>query len=157
VTLCEAGSGPTLRLLEERLDFSRTAREGNRHRFELGEGGPAAIVQVLDDAAIPKGQEATGTVHHVAYRTRNDGQQLAWRKRLIAAGLEVTPVIDRTYFHSIYFREPGGVLFEIATDPPGFTVDETSDELGSGLMLPEHLEGRRDSLSLTPLALPRRA
>jgi glyoxalase family protein len=86
---------------------------------------------------------AVGSIHHVAFRARDDATQLVLREQLAAQGLNVTPVIDRQYFHSIYFREPGGVLFEIATDPPGFTVDEPLDELGAHLKLPPWLEGAR--------------
>ncbi|NIT95069.1 MAG: ring-cleaving dioxygenase, partial [Actinobacteria bacterium] len=90
-----------------------------------------------------------GTVHHVAWRVDSDATELAWRERLGATGLHVTPVRDRQYFHSIYFREPGGVLFEIATDPPGFDVDETVETLGSALRLPPWLEPHRDQIEQT--------
>ena len=100
--------------------------------------------------------ESIGTVHHVAWRTANDEQQLLWRTKLIEHSLKVTPVMDRTYFHSIYFREPSGVLFEIATDPPGFTIDETPEELGTHLKLPPWLESQRPVLekSLPAVHLP---
>ena len=99
---------------------------------------------------------AVGTVHHIAWRTANDEQQRAWREELARLGYNVTPVIDRKYFHSIYYREPGGILFEIATDPPGFTVDEAPEELGSRLQLPPWLEPSRKELLaiLPPLRLP---
>lgn len=84
-----------------------------------------------------------GTVHHVAFRAPDDESQLAVRNELVAKGFNVTAQIDRDYFHSIYFREPGGVLFEVATDPPGFTVDEPLDKLGRTLKLPPWLEPRR--------------
>ena len=83
-----------------------------------------------------------GAVHHIAYRAANDAQQVAWREEIARAGLNVSPVMDRTYFHSIYYREPGGVLFEIATDSPGFAVDEAAEELGTKLMLPPWLVKR---------------
>lgn len=89
---------------------------------------------------------AVGTVHHVAWRTSDDAGQRAWRQEIGARGYNVTPVLDRCYSHSIYFREPGGVLFEIATDAPGFTVDESLDELGSHLKLPEWLEAQRSQI-----------
>ncbi len=103
-----------------------------------------------------EGRVAVGTVHHVAWRTAGDEEQLAWRERLLSRDLVVTPVRDRTYFHSIYFREPGGVLFEIATDPPGFTIDEPISDLGSTLKLPAWLEGQREGIEagLPPLRLP---
>ena len=93
-----------------------------------------------------EGRVAVGTVHHVAWRTAGDEEQLAWRDRLVSRDLVVTPVLDRNYFHSIYFREPGGVLFEIATDPPGFTIDEPVSELGTTLKLPAWLEDQRERI-----------
>jgi glyoxalase family protein len=85
-------------------------------------------------------------VHHIAFRAKNQAEQLQWRERLVRLGYNVTPVIDRTYFHSIYFREPGGVLFEIATDPPGFTLDEKVEELGTHLRLPPWMESTRSQI-----------
>jgi len=82
-------------------------------------------------------------VHHIAFRTADDPQQQAWRAAIVRAGLNVSPVMDRNYFHSIYYREPGGVLFEIATDSPGFAVDEPVERLGARLMLPAQLERHR--------------
>jgi glyoxalase family protein len=97
-----------------------------------------------------------GVVHHVAFRTPDDSQQRAWRTEITRLDYNVTPVMDRIYFHSIYFREPGGVLFEIATDPPEFTLDETAEELGTKLRLPPWLEPQRAVLeaALPPLRLP---
>jgi glyoxalase family protein len=88
-------------------------------------------------------------VHHIAWRTADDADQQLWRQELLQGGYNVTPVMDRNYFRSIYFREPGGVLFEIATDPPGFTADEPLEELGSHLKLPPWLEKRRDLIEKT--------
>jgi hypothetical protein len=85
-------------------------------------------------------------VHHIAWRTSSKESQHAWRGRLAESGLDVTPILDRNYFQSIYFREPGGILFEIATDAPGFTADESIAELGMQLQLPAWLEGRRNRL-----------
>jgi glyoxalase family protein len=98
-----------------------------------------------------------GTVHHVAFRVGNDNDQLVYREKIKEANPVVTSVINRNYFHSIYFREPGGVLFEIATDPPGFTVDESLDKLGTGLMLPPWLETDRNQIvkMLPKVRLPR--
>ena len=92
------------------------------------------------------GRVAAGTVHHIAFRATDKVEQLQWRARLVDLGLNVTPVIDRTYFHSIYFREPGGVLFEIATEAPGFTYDEKLEELGAHLRLPPWLESARPQI-----------
>jgi glyoxalase family protein len=97
-----------------------------------------------------------GTVHHVAWRAADARHQSEWREAMVKAGRSVTPVIDRYYFKSIYFREPGGVLFEIATDGPGFTVDETVESLGSTLSLPPWFNVRRDRLDVTlpPIVVP---
>ena len=96
----------------------------------------------------------TGSVHHVAFRTPTDEQQKILRHNIIQAGLDATPVIDRFYFHSVYFREPGGVLFEIATNPPGFTIDEREEDLGTNLVLPPWLESvRKDLVKILPSVL----
>ncbi len=96
--------------------------------------------------AFIHGTIAVGSIHHVAWRTPGNEQQLAWREKLIGSGIDVTPVLDRQYFHSIYFNEPGGVLFEIATDPPGFAIDESVEQLGTHLKLPPWLEPERPRL-----------
>ncbi|MGK7654403.1 VOC family protein [Roseovarius sp. B08] len=100
------------------------------------------------------GRPGAGTIHHVAFRARGAEEQLEWRDRLRAAGIAVTPVIDRQYFTAIYFREPGGVLFEIATDPPGFAIDEPEAALGRNLMLPDRYEPDRARIErlLPPLS-----
>ena len=109
--------------------------------------------------SMPRGLPAIGGVHHVAFRTPNDEEHAEWRTRIAQAGRSVTPIIDRYYFHSIYFREPSGVLFEIADDAPGFTVDGPVEELGSRIILPPFLEDRRSEIEarLTPLPDPRAA
>jgi len=96
-------------------------------------------------------------VHHIAFRAKDDAEQLQWREHLIDLGYNVTPVMDRDYFHSIYFRGPGGVLFEIATDPPGFTLDEKLKELGTHLHLPRWLEPSRSQIEqiLPSIRVPR--
>jgi glyoxalase family protein len=138
------------------MGFREVARDGRRTRFETGAGGPDAIVDVIDSPEGPVGEESIGTVHHVAWRAPDDAAQKRWRETLVAAGRNVTPVIDRYYFKSIYYREPGGVLFEIATDTPGFTVDEAPEALGSSLSLPPWFQVRRDQLddNLTPIVVP---
>jgi glyoxalase family protein len=92
------------------------------------------------------GRVAAGSVHHIAFRARDDEEQRNWRDHLVELGYNVSPIMDRIYFHSIYFREPGGVLFEIATDPPGFTLDDTLEELGNNLRLPPWLEPTRSEI-----------
>jgi glyoxalase family protein len=146
VTLTEEGYESTVAFLTRELGFRFALEDGNRFRYEAGAGGPGALVDVKCQPAAPRGVVSVGTVHHVAWRTPNDEQQKAWREILIESGRNVTPIIDRKYFHSIYFREPGGVLFEIATDPPGFTVDEEESELGKSLKLPPWLESARQHL-----------
>ena len=156
VTLCVRDDEATVRLLTRMMGFRQVGRDGNRTRFQTGEGGPHSLVEVLAAPEAPAGEEAVGTVHHVAWRALDDAHQLAWREVDAGEGLQVTPVIERKYFRSIYFREPGGVLFEIATDRPGFTVDEPAEALGSSLQLPPQYEGRRDSLkfNLPPIVVP---
>ncbi|MDR7485990.1 MAG: ring-cleaving dioxygenase [Armatimonadota bacterium] len=159
VTLTVAGLGEdcgSTRAVLERLGWQVAAQVGARTRYVLGAGGPGATLDLVCAPAAPRGQYAAGTVHHVAWRTPDDAHQSGWRERVREAGLDVTPVQDRQYFRSIYFREPGGVLFEIATDPPGFTVDESPEMLGSGLRLPPWLEPMRPRLerTLPPLRSP---
>ena len=111
--------------------------------------------QVYPDETLARGSSGPGAVHHVAFRVASDEAQAEWHEKLSALGLNVTPVQDRQYFHSIYFREPGGVLFEIATDPPGFATDEPAETLGHGLMLPPWLEKHRTDIEagLPPLVI----
>ena len=127
--------------------FRKVAQEANRHRFATGEGKAHQIVDLVETPREQRGSQGAGSVHHIAWRVPTDAEQVEWRSDLLATGLEVTPVIDRTYFHSIYYREPSGILFEIATDPPGFTVDEPLESLGQKLVLPAWLEPSRTELS----------
>ncbi len=156
VTLAENNQEQTATMLTDVLGFRPLKQEGNRFRYETGTGGPGAIVDVLSLPDQPRGRIAVGTVHHVAWRTEDDAHQLDWRQHLLSRGSDVTPVLDRQYFHSIYFHEPGGVLFEIATDPPGFAIDEPVEELGTHLKLPPWLEPRRPQIEevLLPIQLP---
>lgn len=139
-TLSVEGYEHTARLLTETLGFRETLSERSRHRFQIGQGGAACVVDILCLPNALAGTLGAGTIHHIAWRTPSDPEQGAWQWKIAHAGLNVTPVVDREYFHSIYFREPGGVLFEIATDPPGFAVDEPVDQLGSHLCLPPQYE-----------------
>jgi len=154
VTLCEQGYESTVEVLET-LGFRKVAEQGNRFRFDVGEGGAGARVDVLCSTESPYGRIAAGIVHHVAWRVADDDSQKSWRKHLLDRHLNVTPVMDRCYFHSIYFREPGGVLFELATDPPGFAIDESPEKLGEALQLPVWLEGNRQKIEriLPPIEL----
>lgn len=133
--------------------------EGNRFRFQQENSQPSTGAKILDVLCLPDttyGRIGIGTVHHIAFRTLSDENQISIRKNIIKIGLNPTPVMDRTYFHSVYFREPGGVLFEIATDPPGFTVDQKVQDLGKKLMLPRWLEPVRERLEkvLPKIELP---
>jgi glyoxalase family protein len=150
VTLCEREVEPTASFLEM-LGFKHVNTEGNRHRFELA----AARIDVLHEPDTERGKLGAGAIHHLAFRVADEAIQLDWRDLLMSAGVRVSPVKDRAYFHSIYFREPGGVLFEIATDGPGFAIDEPGNALGSSLCLPPWLEPSRESIQarLAPIHL----
>jgi glyoxalase family protein len=152
VTLSEEGFQNTASLLSEVMGLAPVGNEDARYRFAAGDA-PGAIVDVLCTPDGRPGRLGAGTVHHIAFRTPDDEQQRAWQRSLVARGLNVSPIMDRTYFHSIYFREPGGILFEIATDAPGFAVDEPREQLGERLMLPRWLEADRARIeqSLPPL------
>ncbi len=143
ITLTLQTAGLTATLLTELLDFRHSATEGNRTRYMISDGTTETVVDIQARPDLPFGMMGSGSVHHIAWRVADDAGQLVWREHLTRHGLEVTPVRDRQYFHSIYFREPGGVLFEIATDQPGFATDETPERLGQHLMLPPWLESRR--------------
>lgn len=148
----------TARLLTELFGYRLAAEEGNRFRFSAA-SEPETPGRIIDLLCMPDGQSSSGgagTVHHIAFRCRDDAEQLALRERIVSLGYNVSPVLDRTYFHSIYFREPGGVLFEIATDPPGFTSDESLDELGMNLKIPPWYEKARAEIekAVPPITLP---
>jgi glyoxalase family protein len=138
------------------MGFRLIQQEGNRFRYALGAGNAGTMVDVVCAPEQRPGRVAVGTVHHIAWRTADEAQQDSWQKHLARLGYDVTPIIDRKYFHSIYYREPGGILFEIATDPPGFATDERPEELGSKLQLPPWLEPSREELLtiLPPVRLP---
>jgi glyoxalase family protein len=151
-------AGLTERLLTGIMGYRFLRREGNRTRFEAGPGGSGRYIDVIGDNAAPPGLQGTGTIHHVAWRVPDDASQLAMHKLLADAGYEVSEVRDRYYFHSIYYREQGGILFEIATDVPGFSVDEPVASLGTALKLPQQFERARKQIetSLPPLQPARR-
>ncbi len=154
VTLALADPVPTARLLTDVFGYVGKGEEAGRLRFESPVGERASVVDIV--RATERGRSGVGTVHHVAFRASDDEEQLEWQEAVASFGLHVTEVKDRNYFRSIYFREPGGVLFEIATDPPGFTADEPVDELGSSLKLPPWLESQRNRIegTLEPLVIP---
>jgi glyoxalase family protein len=156
VTLVEGALDPTGRVLTGNLGFEPAEVSGSRHRFAVPGGGPASRVDIVVRPDEGYGRISVGSVHHVAFRVDDDEAQLLWRGEAIESGLNVTEVRDRSYFHSVYFREPGGVLFEVATDPPGFAIDESVADLGTSLRLPDWLEPLRASLEmrLPELRLP---
>ena len=158
VTLLMLDPQPSAALLTESMGFRAMGAEGHRYRFEVAEGGPGAIIDVLHAPDAAPGVMAAGAIHHVAFRAADDAAQLDWRRTLADAGASVSEVMDRDYFHSIYFREPGGVLYEIATDPPGFTVDEPLETLGEALRIPAWLEPTRARIerTLPPITVPKR-
>ena len=163
VTLAVRTLAPTARVLTDVLGFRQVDEQmaddsGRIVVFETGAGGPGATVVVAERPDLPHAHVGTGGVHHVAFRTPNEAEHRAWQRRIAAAGLQVTPAIDRFYFHSIYFREPGGILFEIATDGPGFATDEPVATLGETLALPPFLEGQRAAIEaglrpITPMEI----
>lgn len=150
----------TADLLMKQMGYTFAERAGNRHRFLGGPGSLARVIDILHRPTQPedKPDEAifgAGSIHHIAFRVPTDEAQLAYQASLRAAGYGVTPVRDRNYFHSIYYREPGGVLFEIATEGPGFAIDEPLGSLGESLRLPEWFEPNRELIeqNLPPLSL----
>lgn len=157
VTLYEKYLEDTARLLGV-LGFQKVAEEAHRFRFAAEGKALGNHIDLLIDPDAGYGAFGAGSVHHIAFRTQNDATQLEWRRE-IARHVNVTPVQDRTYFHSIYFREPGGVLFELATDPPGFAYDEPLESLGEELRIPAWLETHRTAIekSLPPITLHKEA
>lgn len=146
VTLNESNPDRTIKLLTENMQHTLVGEEEGRFRFQAGLGGSGNFVDVLHSPKDVRALQGAGSVHHVAFSTDSDESQLIIQEQLLTAGYHVTPVQDRNYFNSIYFREPGGILFEIATNPPGFSVDEPVSELGKTLKLPPQYEARRAKL-----------
>ena len=143
VTLWVERGDPTERVLVDTLGFRELHEESGTRRYAAGDGGPGALVDVRSVGGFPRGTGGAGIVHHVAWNVGDDAAELALRERIVAAGMQPTPVIDRMYFHSVYFREPGGVLYELATAQPGFAIDEPVERLGERLMLPPQYESQR--------------
>jgi catechol 2,3-dioxygenase-like lactoylglutathione lyase family enzyme len=156
VTIWEDGDAGSAAFLTDTMGYTIQEQAENRVRLESGSEGLGTVVELRRAPGFWRGGDGAGTVHHVAFRAPDDGAQVERQRKLRDMGVQVTDVRDRTYFRSIYFREPGGVLFEIATDGPGFTVDETPAELGTALRLPVRLENMRQRLevSLPPLRPP---
>jgi len=155
VSLCEESYERTAGLLTEQMDHKPVAEKGNRIRFSAGDQ-PGSFVDILCAPESLRGLGGAGTVHHVAFATRDDHSQLEFREKLLKSGIvDPTPIIDRQYFHSVYFREPGGILFEAATSDIGFTLDEPREHLGEKLKLPPWEERNRSGIEklLVPFEL----
>jgi glyoxalase family protein len=144
--------------LLELMGYRKVDEEGDRTRFAPEGDALGHFLDIVVDKAAQPGRMGAGTVHHIAFRTNDDSSQLDWRQEL-GQYANVTPVQDRTYFHSIYFREPGGVLFEIATDAPGFLIDEPIESLGEALRIPEWFEPQRRQIEahIQPITLHKAA
>jgi len=146
ITLSLKEADPTLRVLTDILGYTVQGQENGRYRLSTDSIGTANIVDILADANLSFGRNAAGTNHHVAFRVKDDNILMDYCEKVLSAGLDITPKINRDYFFSLYFREPGGVLFEIATDNPGFTIDEPLESLGTDLKLPKQYENHRSEI-----------
>ncbi len=143
----------TKNLLVDLMGAKFNAEEGNFKRYSFGENESIAFVDIVENKNLPRALSGAGSVHHIAWRTANDEEQLNWRNKIIGNGFYPTEVLNRNYFQSIYFREPGGILFEIATDGPGFLIDENIESLGEDLKLPEWHEPKRKLIEQTLIPL----
>ena len=152
--LWESDVETTAAFLRSVLGFRPLASEAGWSRFVLDAGGSGRVLDLRSAPEEGRGAWGVGSIHHLAFRVEDEEHQLAMRARVAAARVAPTPVIDRFWFKSVYFREPGGVLFELATDGPGFAVDEAPERLGESLVLPPWLEPRRAAIeaALAPLA-----
>lgn len=143
VTLTLKDKEATTFILTNVFGYKLVRSDGNRFRYATDAVTEASIIDIVEIPSENRGFNANGTVHHVAFRVKDDAVLMEFRDKIVKLGLSITPQIDRNYFHSLYFREPGGVLFEIATENPGFTVDEPLAELGQNLKLPAQYESQR--------------
>lgn len=146
ITLTLKSVARTAMVLTDILDYKLAGQEGNRYRYVTDAVTNAAIVDLIEAPTVESSYNASGTIHHVAFRVRDEKVLMEFREKVVDHGLPITDKIDRNYFFSLYFREPGGVLFELATDNPGFTVDEPLAELGSHLKLPPQHERNRAAI-----------
>jgi glyoxalase family protein len=143
VTLLLQQAAPTAQVLSDILGYRLVQQEGNEYRFSTDGVDNPSVVDIIEAPQTRRGVVAAGTNHHVAFRVKDERILMEYRQKIESFGLSITPKIDRDYFFSLYFREPGGILFEIATDNPGFTKDESIAELGSQLKLPKQYEASR--------------
>lgn len=146
ITLTLRNIAPTAAVLTDIFDYKYVGQEGNRHRYVTNAVPTASVVDMIDAPADPRAINAGGTIHHVAFRVKDEKVLMEYREKVLAKGLNITPKVDRNYFFSLYFREPGGVLFELATDNPGFSVDESVEDLGKNLKLPAQYEQHRSQI-----------
>jgi glyoxalase family protein len=146
ITLTVRNVEPTARVLTDIFGYNLLRQEGNRYRFVTDAIDSASVVDIVETPNGAPGRGAAGTNHHVAFRVKNDDILMEFRDKVESKGLNITPKIDRDYFFSLYFREPGGILFELATDNPGFTRDEPLNELGTTLKLPRQYEPSRKQI-----------
>ena len=146
VTLTQNNIKATAAILTDVFGYQLQEQEGNIYRYQTDAVENAALVDLLESPGAPRGLNAGGTNHHVAFRVENEEVLMAFREKVLARGLHITEKINRDYFFSLYFREPGGVLFEIATDNPGFATDETVEELGTSLQLPDRYKPMREQI-----------
>ncbi len=156
LTLTETGYEKTAGLLTSTLQHRLVSEQGNYFRYESGAGGAGTYIDIAWGNET-RGLQGGGTVHHIAFGTPNDTDQVKLRETLLDLNYQVSPVMDRQYFHSIYFREPGNVLFEVATNDIGFAIDEAKDKLGESLKLPQWYEAQREQIekSLLPIHFPK--
>ncbi len=146
VRLAQRDLGPSARFLTAGLGFVSAGEEAGWHRFAVGGGGSGRVLDIQVTPEVPRGEWGVGSVHHIAWRVPDGDAQLGVQSAVASAGARPTEVIDRFWFQSVYFREPGGALFEVATDGPGFAVDEAAESLGEKLILPPWLEPRRSAI-----------
>jgi len=149
VTLTLKSIEPTAAILTDIFGYTLKEQEGNRFRYVTSAIPTASVVDLVEDPQGVRGVSGAGTNHHVAFRVPDETVQMEYRERILSKGLHITPKINRDYFFSLYFREPGGVLFELATDNPGFTVDEPLSELGTHHRLPHQYEAMRNDIEKT--------
>ena len=143
----------TAKVLTDILDYKFVGKEENRYRYRTDTVENAAIVDLIEDTNAASAVNAGGTIHHIAFRVKDEKVLMEYREKVVRNYLNITQKIDRNYFFSLYFREPGGVLFEIATDNPGFAIDEPVNEFGKNLKLPAQYESNRSQIEAALPAL----
>lgn len=146
VTLTLNNIKATAAILTDVFGYKQVEQDGNLYRYQTDAVENAALIDLLEVPEAQRGINAGGTNHHIAFRVKDDEVLMAIREKIVARGLHITEKINRDYFYSLYFREPGGVLFEIATDNPGFATDESVETLGSSLQLPDQFKAMRDQI-----------